>query len=374
MCAECARAMEVEAAHDGRLGRADVSRLRRHLEACASCRALRDALERVRAQLREDLVVRRSELAVRHSRHALLAAAAKLREEPSVLPRKAFGLAAIAAVVALAGVAARRTETRPTLPARAVVHALATVEASAAARWSRASTDDLERVRLRDGVLRVTVPHQRRGHRFVVELPDGLLEVRGTCFVVAVAGGATERVEVTEGLVELRVAAAPTRLLAAGERWERAEPVVTAPVVLARRAEPLRGAARTAPRETPTSGSDYTEGIAALDRGDFGAAARRFAAFEAAHPGDDRAEDAAFLRVIAVRRAEGDGVAEPVARRYLARYADGSRRWDASLVVARACVTRGACAAAREALDPFVAQPSRGVAVRAALGPCATSP
>jgi hypothetical protein len=62
------------------------------------------------------------------------------------------------------------------------------------------------------------------------------------------------------------------------------------------------------------------------DRGDYDAGARLLAAFAAAHPGDDRAEDAAFLVVVSLHHAGRSADAAAAARDYLARYPDGYRR------------------------------------------------
>jgi hypothetical protein len=71
---------------------------------------------------------------------------------------------------------------------------------------------------------------------------------------------------------------------------------------------------------------DFRAAMSALDSGDSAGAAARFAAFLAAHPGDSRAEDAAYLRVIALQRAGNSaGVAEAAAR-YLRQYPKGFRR------------------------------------------------
>jgi ferric-dicitrate binding protein FerR (iron transport regulator) len=58
-------------------------------------------------------------------------------------------------------------------------------------------------------------PHQR----FLLTLPDGELEVRGTRFVVTVADGKTKGVDVAEGTVALRLRGRAEMLLSEGERW-----------------------------------------------------------------------------------------------------------------------------------------------------------
>jgi hypothetical protein len=55
--------------------------------------------------------------------------------------------------------------------------------------------------------------------RFLLTLPDGDLEVRGTRFVVSIEGGKTHSIEVSEGAVALRMQGRAEVLLGEGERW-----------------------------------------------------------------------------------------------------------------------------------------------------------
>jgi TolA-binding protein len=74
------------------------------------------------------------------------------------------------------------------------------------------------------------------------------------------------------------------------------------------------------------SSRDFRAAMSALDGGDNTAAAARFAAFLTAHPRDARAEDAAYLRVIALQRASNLGTMKEAAAQYLRRYPKGFRR------------------------------------------------
>jgi FecR protein len=60
------------------------------------------------------------------------------------------------------------------------------------------------------------------GQRFLLALPDGNLEVRGTRFVVMIERGKTQSVEVSEGTVALRMDGGAEMLLSAGQRWPAA--------------------------------------------------------------------------------------------------------------------------------------------------------
>jgi len=55
--------------------------------------------------------------------------------------------------------------------------------------------------------------------RFLLTLPDGDLEVRGTRFVVIIDGEKTKQVDVAEGVVALRLRGHDEILLSAGDRW-----------------------------------------------------------------------------------------------------------------------------------------------------------
>jgi hypothetical protein len=57
------------------------------------------------------------------------------------------------------------------------------------------------------------------GQSFLLTLPDGEIEVRGTRFVVNIDGGKTQGVDVAEGLVALRLRGRSEMLLRAGQRW-----------------------------------------------------------------------------------------------------------------------------------------------------------
>jgi TolA-binding protein len=66
--------------------------------------------------------------------------------------------------------------------------------------------------------------------------------------------------------------------------------------------------------------------MAALDVGDNAGAAAAFASFLVEHPRDPRAEDAAYLRAIAVQRSGDHARMKSAAREYLRRYPEGFRR------------------------------------------------
>jgi hypothetical protein len=86
-------------------------------------------------------------------------------------------------------------------------------------------------------------------HRFLLTLPDGDLEVRGTRFVVTVEGEKTREVDVAEGTVVLRLRGRAEMLLSAGERW----PSESGRQVLLFNRPPIRDAAPPAPSKSKSS-------------------------------------------------------------------------------------------------------------------------
>jgi hypothetical protein len=79
------------------------------------------------------------------------------------------------------------------------------------------------------GIAAFHVEPLRERQRFLLGLPDGDLEVRGTRFVVTIERGKTELVDVAEGAVALRLHGREEMLLTAGQRWPAASdrPTVT---------------------------------------------------------------------------------------------------------------------------------------------------
>jgi outer membrane protein assembly factor BamD (BamD/ComL family) len=85
----------------------------------------------------------------------------------------------------------------------------------------------------------------------------------------------------------------------------------------------------------PSEGaSALADGVELIERGDYGAAAERLGAFRQSHPGDVRAQDAAFLAILALERAGRHPAAVAAARDYLASYPQGYRRAEAVAIVA----------------------------------------
>jgi hypothetical protein len=245
---------------------------------------------------------------------------------------------------------------------------------SPSARWSQTREQAIERVTIDDGAIRVHVRHQASGERFLVVLPDGEIEVRGTTFDVSVERGATAHVYVDEGVVELRIRDRPVVRLAANEAWSAPLPSRSA----SQKPSPPLHAAVPAPSVAvpPTThevshGGDYASAIELLRKGQYDQAASAFHALAQADPAT-QADDSSFLEAIALARAGRTDAAALVAERHLASFPDSFHRKEASILVARAASQRGDCAKARTTMAPWM-KASFESGVRTALGSCEAS-
>lgn len=76
----------------------------------------------------------------------------------------------------------------------------------------------------------------------------------------------------------------------------------------------------------PHASEQFRTALAALNAGQPGVAAQQFRRFAERFPSDPRAEDAAYLRVLALDRASDAAGRRAAAREYLRRYPTGFRR------------------------------------------------
>jgi hypothetical protein len=376
--ATCERTWQAEALEDGRLVGPERASFERHALGCRACQREVAGLGWLRESLGQAGVppstpfehhIRRKRL-VRAANRQLVGSRAQAR-----LGREGRRAAAIAAV-AIALCAAVFWVRRGLLADRASATARPEFEVVAIedASWVDRSEGRVGRVAVRDGAVSVHVRHLRAGQRFLMTLPDGELEVHGTRFVAVVAPGHTQKVEVTEGVVSLRVQGEPERLLTAGQTWVRSPPAeetrVAAPsgtpvpavpnvesapasneprharnIPAASRDEASEGPRRRlndepAPERVVVSAAppdaeaelpavDFRDAVRALDTGALERADRLFAQFARENPGDPRTEDALFLRAVARTRAGDRAGAAALARDYLARFPEGLRRNEA---------------------------------------------
>jgi hypothetical protein len=356
--ASCPRLFEVESARDGRLTGRELASFERHMTGCPACLREARALDGLAAALRAgpgddggaDM------LHVRRERTRLLAALDRsllAPERRSGARRRLLGSAAVAAVCACLLVLWRARRGEPPVHASAVVHADGT------AVWSERREGDRETIVLGRGALWIHVDHSSGEERLLVVLPDGELEDTGTTFTVSAEDGRTMRVAVQEGSVVLRMRDQLPVAVVAGSTWgPQARPAAAACASAAPPAEPAPSGrpsppapsprtprrppapsvtAPTAPSVTaPTAPSataprpepsvDFRAAMAALDVGDNAEAAAAFASFLVKHPRDPRAEDAAYLRVIALQRSGDNEGVKGAAEEYLRLCPGGFRR------------------------------------------------
>jgi hypothetical protein len=352
----CPRLFEVEALRDGRLTGVEVARFQSHVRACPDCAHEMQALAELGDALRSTTASPEAhELHVRRERTRLLAAFdASLVPAPNRRrPHLWLGAVAALALVALVALVALLRS-----PARSVTQVAASadsvkVQAATTTKWSRRAENQLETITLETGTLSIRVDHQLPHRRLLVLLPDGELEDIGTTFSVTAAAGHTTQVTVQDGSVILRLREAPALTLRAGDSWIPAPaPVTTAsakgpPPPPSR--PPAHGAKPTAaapapsasapeahdnpavpsvaePTNRPDPAADFRAAMSAFTIGDNARASALFAAFLAQHPRDGRAEDAAYLRVLALQRAGNSKATQQAAAEYLKRYPHGFRR------------------------------------------------
>ncbi len=341
----CPRSFQVEALRDGRLGGAERKSFERHLAACAVCAREAEALEELASAARAAHEDGRSddELRVWRERTRLLAAF----DQTLVSAGRGAGISARsprrwlvpATVAVLAAALVVLWRGRPAIePAQA---ARASIQADAAATWSRRrGGGGREEITLRRGVLRIHVDHaavERGEPPLLVLLPDGELEDVGTTFTVSADDARTTRVAVEDGRVVLRLRGRPTVDIGAGDVWSPEPPIappapaMTESVPDERRPAPARPArpprTRTwSPAETPDPLVEFRAASAALRAGDNRRAASAFARFVEEHARDPMAEDAAYLRLIALQRMGAGAETKRAAEEYLRRFPTGFRR------------------------------------------------
>lgn len=346
----CKRTWEVEALEDGRLSEKDRRSFERHVAGCLECSTEARRLRALTEALAELPTPDRTELARRRERAALVARAnegvihagdgSRRRRMPLIM------LALLAAVGVLVLVVRRHAPTESVREAAQSPAPLFEVADVGSADFTSERVEATSRVVLRSGSAAFHVERVRPGARFLVALPDGEVEVRGTRFVVDVAEGHTRSVLVTEGVVAVRVTGFDG-VLRAGERWPRTDAVVRniagsatpassspassveAPPV---RPPPSPSSEQAAshsraspPQALASAGTRFAAAMSAYTAGDYGEADRLLVAFVRDFPSDTRVEDAMFLIAEArMRRGDVPGAKE-AARAYLRRFPDGLR-------------------------------------------------
>jgi ferric-dicitrate binding protein FerR (iron transport regulator) len=363
----CDRDWEAAAHREGQLGPKDVESFERHCRTCSACaeglarderlgalgRALpvdepgELALKRLRARVLRDITTGSSSRSPFSSRRVLLV---------SLLGAALLTVAAIVRLSSIVGWGAPMNAPAARSPAL-LAGAVAPAEGAV---WTQTRSGGVERIELEAGTLRVHVRPQSPSERFLVLLPDGEIEVRGTTFDVIAHDGTTRHVGVDEGTVVLRLRGVPELSLGPGARWEAqasspADPPAAA-VVDAASAPPA-----TIPRRAPAGARDgddgasvYVGAVRSLREGRYDAAAAAFHAFALAYPRATEAEDASFLEALSLARAGRIDAADLAAERHLESFPRSFHRREASILVARARGHRGLCGEALGILAPWM--------------------
>jgi ferric-dicitrate binding protein FerR (iron transport regulator) len=352
--ARCERLWQVEANLDGRLSDSDRTSFERHVETCPECQSALAAERRLLETMGALRTFQRSELEQRRARNALLRAAderlvVRAGGRSGLRARAPWlGLALAAAATLLFWARPWREESVP------VATATYEVAPEGTADYAQEVVGSTTQIAFRSGKAGFHVEHLEGPARFVVALPDGQLEVRGTRFVVDVVEGRTREVTVSEGAVALSLPGF-TGLLRAGERWPAAVAAAAPAGPSAPPPSPAESEVSAAPPPPPSAalgpaatqgagggavspapapappgaGARFAEAMGAFSAGNYGRADSLFAAFVRDFPRDGRAEDAMFLRADArARRGDGAGAAA-AAREYLAAFPRGLRRPEA---------------------------------------------
>ena len=378
----CAMLPLAEARRDGRLQSRESESVERHVRVCAQCRSLVADIGAI-GELGRRLGEQGAPSALEHRRRrlALLRAAAA----PPVARRSRRAAVALTAAAAVALTVALtvfvRTSAKAELeaarswglePGARQGPIAAAVTPSPSARFERrqqqTAAGSVERVQLFDGAIDLQVASLGERQRFLVVTRDAEVEVRGTRFRVAAEDGALRLVVVRQGRVEVRHAGS-VRLLEPGDSWSREAPVAGVgteaaelPAVAARetaaqvasvgaplpeQAEASSASATAEPIEPPSGmeaprsaaldprAGEFARAVHALEEGDYRQAGQALETFARQHPSDERAEDAHFLRIVALQRQGRHAAAAQAARAYLSLYPAGARRVEAEAIARR---------------------------------------
>jgi hypothetical protein len=307
---------------------------------CAACSGEAKALDGLAEGLRTAQVETLDELHVARERTRLLAAFDRSLLTAGGGSRGRWLVPLTVAIAVVSGVFLF-SRSRPIAPL--ALPSIAGIHAEPDAVWSKEVEAGTERVVLVHGVLAIHVDHDAANRqRLMVILPDGELEDIGTTFTVSAANGHTERVVVQEGSVLLRLRGRSPVALSAGESWPLRPPTTAASTPIVTPPPPDDRPARPGPSRKervvvlPTTGSsapagpdaseDFRAVVRLLDAGEDCRAAAGFLQFASHHPSDSRAEDAAYLRVIALHRCGSNDEMKEAARAYLNVYPKGFRR------------------------------------------------
>ena len=379
--ASCPRMTEAEACQDGRCSPSDSAAFQRHAQSCLVCTRELQALGALREAMRRVPPLEVTKEQARRVRSQLLEQVEARRTRPRNSFRHAPWLLAAAAVIALLTVFVRNyaLESSTVVATQAGESPVFEVANVDGAVFTNRVNAGMVQSSLTHGVASFHVSPLRPGQRFLLELPNGELEVHGTRFVVSVQKGSTERVEVSEGVVALRLHGEKELLLRAGEHWSTPSvvpvtpppppaaavaseavpappmsapavpaPSVPAPTVRAPHTkasaphaepaavpEPSSKPTPVAPDSANAAGPRFVTAANAFQAGAYAEADKLLAAFLRDFPHDTRCEDAAFLRAMARSKMGDTAGAAALAQAYLNAYPHALRRREAETLAGR---------------------------------------
>ncbi|HMI83792.1 MAG TPA: tetratricopeptide repeat protein [Polyangiaceae bacterium] len=338
----CDRVWQAEAIEDGRLDGPERMSFAKHARSCPVCAKEVAALGSVRETMQMVAALSSTPLEHRRARAELLR-----RADIRVLSRGSERLAGrwlwLAAAIACGAMAvvvvALISRQHQALSAADIFQGPPSFEVEGAedAEWSSEIVGSVLRAHLDAGMASFHVERTQSGQRFLLHMPDGEIEVHGTRFRVEVRRGTTKRVEVSEGVVTLRLRDEPEHWLHAGEAWDVDEAIAARrDNVDAGTAAPVPSAAKspTDARSTGAPEDAFAAAVTALRQGNYRKAEQMLDRFLAASPHDARLEDAWFMKAVArARSGDTEGAAE-LGRAYLERFPNGLRRREAQRIAA----------------------------------------
>lgn len=347
----CPRFWEAEAAEDGRLDATTLASFDRHTSTCASCACERATLAHLRALTNHLPQPRTTPLDRRRLRAAILKNGNR-HVMTTGAPHLAWFLPIsllVASLVVLAGwgFATRRRALPDASPMAGII--VFEVTPIGVARWAVDREGADTQIALSEGSVSVHVAKLSTSQRFVLALPDGQIEVRGTRFVANVDQGRTRDISVSEGTVALHIASSEERILRMGESWSAelgdvaadttpsSAIVAEAPNPPKRPGDTLKPSSRQPlrdpqPREG-SAGAAFSDAMTAFSSGAYETADALFAQFQKEFPTDARNEDADFLRIIIEKRLGNRDATTQRAKAYLERYPRGFRRNDVDRIL-----------------------------------------
>ncbi len=322
-----------------------------HLRTCATCQHTWSGWEQAITRARTlptnvPSAARRQELRV-----ALLASAGV---EPVTTSRRTarMGSAALLAAVAVVALWLGHRRHEPPINELPRARSHASLSPAVGARYAVVSARPRETVRLWEGALTLEVDPLGPGERFVVEVGDGEVEVRGTKFAVVARADRLVRVEVTHGRVEVRPNGAAIVVLAAGQAWDApaqespavpAAPALTRPPstrepalvrrVAQRASKDIERAAQQPTRREAQQEAQYDDAWDALRAHDYKQAGNDFARVLNDAPSGPLADEAAFWRATALARGNDSVAAMSAFRQMLDAYPQSPRRGEASTIL-----------------------------------------